>query len=53
MTNGIRNFTKTKSTKQRLDWTQEAELKGKKRKGEDRKKACQSSNVNWEESSDA
>lgn len=52
MTNGIRNFTKTKSTKQRLDWEQEAELKGKKRKGEDRKKV-QRHSMQWEESCEA
>lgn len=48
MTNGIRNFTKTKSTK-RMDW-QEAEAHNKaKRKGEDRKAQRGSKRQQWED----
>lgn len=48
MTNGIRNFTKTKSTK-RLSWDEAEAQQAAKRKGEDRKGQRGSKRHNWEE----
>ncbi|WVX92090.1 hypothetical protein [Aeromonas phage phiA014S] len=52
MTNGIRNFTKTKSTK-RLSWEEAEAQHTAKRKGEDRKAKRGQKRVSWEDSIDA
>lgn len=52
MTNGIRNFTKTKSPR-RLSWEEAEAQQAAKRKGEDRKGQRDSKRHNWEENEDA
>lgn len=47
MTNGIHNFTKTKSTK-RLSWEEAEAQQAAKRKGEARKTQRQAKRQNWE-----
>ncbi|MGL5965365.1 MAG: hypothetical protein ACRCZ2_13370 [Fusobacteriaceae bacterium] len=51
MTNGIRNFTKTKATK-RLSWEEAEAQQTAKRKGEDRKAQRGSKRNSWEETNE-
>lgn len=51
MTNGIRNFTKTKST-ERLSWEEAEAQQTAKRKGEDRKAQRGSKRNSWEETNE-
>ena len=49
MVNMTRRIEKTNTKRPRLDWEAEADMKAKKRKGEDRKGLRQSKRQSWED----